>query len=513
MSKQDNPANDSKYQNGRLYVYGKHGVCYISDCRKETYADIPTVLLKLQQYFPGNNPANLGVNILKAPTELSAIASLKQIEEALKILSGEPKNQTKIWSRRKTEFDQCIATGDILKSSEVLRDTLGTSRDEIELNTAQIHEFPVGGNIAYSIREVGVDALKAVSDQIAVRCGLLQNEAIDLVVRATLEPEAKSTIKLKDVLPEPPRLNPEEHEALIQKQADDQEKKERVELEQLAANLEEAAKQKAKEEEKPKPTGGGGEETVHEQPASKGEAVEAKSQKLDQTIELQAEILELKRKLEGQETAISEKDEQITGLKSRIIGLELIEEQFQSAQNSIDKLRENLSSLTQESDLLQKKFSDVSSERDDLKAQLKEALARIETLQEHGLQDINGEVDEPDIDQEAALSSEEVEKLFKIYKWILAERASEGVSEAFRIVASTISDQDDRELAMSLWLYNAHNKKTVEEIHKDKHGANGVDLEAFQGQVKQLAERVMEAARGNDQARRFLERRIGLGSG
>ena len=109
-----------KFDIGSTLVYPTHGVGKVTGVEETTIAGT-----KLELYVLSFEDDNM---TLKVPTSKAAQIGLRElsqedeIDEAIKVLSGKPKIGRGMWSRRATEYNTKINSGDVNLISEVVRD-------------------------------------------------------------------------------------------------------------------------------------------------------------------------------------------------------------------------------------------------------------------------------------------------------------------------------------------------------------------------------------------------------
>ena len=105
---------------GDNVVYPSHGVGKIIKIEKQEIGEVTLRLLvihlekdKLFIRIPINKASKVGIRL---------IISNKDMNKVMKILSEKPKSQKGIWSKRATEYETKINSGDLLLIAEVIRD-------------------------------------------------------------------------------------------------------------------------------------------------------------------------------------------------------------------------------------------------------------------------------------------------------------------------------------------------------------------------------------------------------
>ncbi len=108
------------FNTGEYVVYPAHGVGKVSDISKQQIAGTELELLVVNF---DRDKMTLRIPMAKvSEVGLRKVAEEKTIDEALSVLKGKAKARKIMWSRRATEYENKINSGNLVAIAEVVRD-------------------------------------------------------------------------------------------------------------------------------------------------------------------------------------------------------------------------------------------------------------------------------------------------------------------------------------------------------------------------------------------------------
>lgn len=130
---------------GQTVVYPAHGVGTISGIETQEIAGMSLELLVID--FP-QSKMTLRLPKAKAISSgLRGVSSRADVEKALDVLKGKSRSRKGIWSRRASEFEAKIKSGELVQIAEVIRD-LARADDGSSYSERQIFEAAHGRLVA-----------------------------------------------------------------------------------------------------------------------------------------------------------------------------------------------------------------------------------------------------------------------------------------------------------------------------------------------------------------------------
>ena len=170
------------FKTGEHIVYPAHGVGRIMAIEEQEIAGFKLELFvvtfakeKMTLRVPTSKVVTVGMRKLSAPAT---------IEKALEVLTGRARVKRTMWSRRAQEYEAKINSGDLIATSEVVRD-LYRSDEQPEQS--------------YSERQLFEQAMDRMSREIGAVNKLTLTEAVQLIEKNL----AKSPKRTKDAAAEP----------------------------------------------------------------------------------------------------------------------------------------------------------------------------------------------------------------------------------------------------------------------------------------------------------------------
>ena len=156
--------NALSFQTGETVVYPGHGVGVITAIEEQEVAGFK---LELFVITFDHDRLTIRVPLAKAKSSgLRKLSDLAVVTQALDILEGKAKAKRGMWSRRATDFQERMATGQLTAIAEVLRDlNRGSAQDDASYSEQQIFE----------------SALDIMAREIAAARQLTQTEARKLI--------------------------------------------------------------------------------------------------------------------------------------------------------------------------------------------------------------------------------------------------------------------------------------------------------------------------------------------
>ncbi|MEM9809617.1 MAG: CarD family transcriptional regulator [Pseudomonadota bacterium] len=116
-------ANRDKNQKFKVHtniIYPAHGVGFITEVEKQEIAgmDIELFVIEFE-----HEKMKLRVPVAKAAAAgMRNLATVKRIDEMMKLIQGKPRIKRTMWSRRAQEYEAKINSGDLQAVCEVVRD-------------------------------------------------------------------------------------------------------------------------------------------------------------------------------------------------------------------------------------------------------------------------------------------------------------------------------------------------------------------------------------------------------
>ena len=176
MATKNNPLS---FQAGETVVYPTHGVGVITGIEEQEISGF-----KLELLAVSFDSGKLMVRIPIAKAKSSGLRKLSEptvIEQAMETLTGKARVKRGMWSRRATDFQERIGTGQLTAIAEVLRD---------------LNRGPQQEDASYSERQIFENALNLMVKEIAAVKQITETEARKLIEHALASaPRSSSATK------------------------------------------------------------------------------------------------------------------------------------------------------------------------------------------------------------------------------------------------------------------------------------------------------------------------------
>jgi CarD family transcriptional regulator len=161
--------NALSFQTGETVVYPGHGVGVITAIEEQEVAGF-----KLELFVITFDQDRLTVRLPLAKVKSSGLRKLSDaavVTQALDILEGRAKVKRGMWSRRATDFQERMATGQMTALAEVLRDlNRGSGQDDASYSEQQIFESAMdimAREIAAARQLTQTEARKLIAEHLA----------------------------------------------------------------------------------------------------------------------------------------------------------------------------------------------------------------------------------------------------------------------------------------------------------------------------------------------------------
>jgi CarD family transcriptional regulator len=176
-------ARPLQFQTGETVVYPAHGIGHIAAIEEQEFAGCKLELFvvffvkdKLTVRVPVGKAAAIGMRKLADPS---------LVQHALNVLTGRPRINRAMWSRRAAEYQAKVNSGDLIAVAEVVRD---------------LYRAPNQPEASYSERGLYESALGTLTGEISAVNDVTETEALSLIEQSlSKSPRATKQASVADV--------------------------------------------------------------------------------------------------------------------------------------------------------------------------------------------------------------------------------------------------------------------------------------------------------------------------